>query len=707
MKRFVPVVLSFSLVQCTSKTTTPSVSTRSVRAEPSGHVSDSPPPFHFAWGGTQKKPFDHVRGPANYSETPDGLEYNIPKKREFPLNTSISPCSNFYEHVCSIEIKNFTLRPDRSYHAFTFSDARERILKSKKEFFKTIEKATFLTEHGVGLRNLYRACMNEEVARVHEASSVKKLVDQIVATRSHGELISRLHDFSEAGLGSFVDFDSAINLDDPRRWDVIVPPRIFSLPERDYYKNPELQSSYAKVMAVAFKSLGFDRADLRAQKAVELETQIGLLIPSSAEIRQRYIQKTEISPAQLIALYPALQLERMTRRWPKEVRVRNFLPEPLAYLNAIWNQTDLETLKDLAIYHTVSRLMDDGYPEFFKAEFDFQHRFLGGPERRSDRAERCVNFISENFSRELDAELLPRLFPSFPRDRFVKMSERIRASIVDGLRTNDWLSAEARQMATKKIQTAKLYLVEPSRPEDWGFNPKVTYSPTRHTWNQLSLARAKAQKLAKDLTAPRNQAEWLMSPLTINAYYISSDNAFVMPIGVLQPPLFDPERSDEENIASTGSVMAHELGHAIDDKGSNFDDRGQLVSWMNPTDLSIFKQRSAALVSQFDKAGHNGNLTLGENIADLVGLTFAYNAAFPDGKGSVEQKQKFFIAYAQTWCSTARPAFLEKLLKEDTHAMGWARTNEQVKHQGSFAEAFSCRAGDEMYLPPSERVRIW
>ena len=132
-----------------------------------------------------------------------------------------------------------------------------------------------------------------------------------------------------------------------------------------------------------------------------------------------------------------------------------------------------------------------------------------------------------------------------------------------------------------------------------------------------------------------------------------------------------------------------------------------IYQWMTDKDLAEFKSRSSKLIEQFDKIGHNGNATLGENIGDLVGVTFAYRAAFPNDKGSIEDKKSFFVSYARLWCGVARKEFEEKLLKTDSHSLGWARINQPVKHLKSFHEAFQCKQGDPMFLPEADRVSIW
>ena len=289
----------------------------------------------------------------------------------------------------------------------------------------------------------------------------------------------------------------------------------------------------------------------------------------------------------------------------------------------------------------------------------------------------------------------------------VKLAEKVRQSIVEGIKSNNWLSKAGKKGAIEKISTAKLHLVKPDRLEDWDFKPLAEYSPTKPINNDLVLSKKLRTKMFAELAEKRNKNKWWMSPLTVNAYYSPSDNKFVLPQGILQYPFFDQTISDVANLGAMGVVVGHELGHGIDDKGAKYDAKGGLNQWMSDEDLENFKKRGFFLVDQFDKVGHDGKLTLGENIGDLTGLTFAYNAAFAKEKASRKEKQDFFIQYARLWCGKIRDVYVKKLLKTDPHALGWERVNQQVIHQDGFYEAFSCKKQDKMYLEKSKRIKIW
>ena len=287
------------------------------------------------------------------------------------------------------------------------------------------------------------------------------------------------------------------------------------------------------------------------------------------------------------------------------------------------------------------------------------------------------------------------------------LAEKVRASILKGIKANTWLSKKGKEGAVKKIKDAKLHLVKPDRIKDWNFKPVAKYSSTKSIENDFIISRKLRSKMFRELGEKRNKNKWWMSPLTVNAYYSPSDNKFVLPQGILQYPFFDSSLNDAQNLGAMGVVIGHELGHGIDDKGAKYDSKGGLNQWMSDADVKSFKKRGYYLVDQFNTVGHDGELTLGENIGDLTGLTFGYEAAFPSNKGSIKNKKEFFVQYARLWCGKIRPVYVKKLLKTDPHALGWERVNQQVVHQDGFYEAFSCKKSDKMFLDKSKRIKIW
>jgi putative endopeptidase len=484
------------------------------------------------------------------------------------------------------------------------------------------------------------------------------------------------------------------------------------LPEHTYYDNKELVTEYTKLMAEFFNTIypKETKADhlKRAEAIVTFEKRFKEVYPFPAEFRQRWTQPRKVSRADFLKMTSALKLEGFFKKYvPASTALRDFIPESFVFVQQEMKADNLQVLKDMYVYRNARSYMDDAYPELFKKRWDFRHNFLGGPLTRSDRQERCTTSVMGSFSRELDIEMLPRVFPNFPKEKMEAVASKIRASILAGIERNKWLSKESKLGAHEKIETARLQLVQPITDKEWDFKPTQKFSSVMPYDNMKKLAMAGHKRTFEKLREGVNKEAWGMGPLTVNAYYAPDKNKFVLPIGILQYPFFVAEGDLIENLGAVGTVVGHEMGHAIDDEGSKFDASGKLHQWMKDEDIKKFQDRGAKMMAQFNKTGHNGALTQGENIADLVGLTFAYNAAFDQGKGAVEDKQKFFVAYGRLWCNVMLEKAKEMQIKTDPHSLGFARINEQVKHQAGFQEAFSCKKGDALYLSEGDRIQIW
>jgi putative endopeptidase len=640
----------------------------------------------------------------------------IPDKREFPVDTSFKPCQDFYQYACSKVNSTFKLREDRSYHDFAFSDSSERLLLAKKNFLKDLAKRSTaqaqvgfsaLSPRSSDLQKIYGACMNEDSSKAEELKLVARVVSETEAIKTREEFQKFLADKIISEDEGFLDFDSIANLDNPDFNDVVIIAGLQQLPERSYYDKPEVMSDFKNIATDLFKIIGKSNPEARAEMALAFEKSFAQTFPLPAEFRELFNSRTQIKREALLKDFTHFKLENLLTQIPQKTLIRNITPANFAFLNKALETEDLETLKDVYLFHALPEYMDDAYPDFFKKRFTFSNKHLGGPPVRADRQERCTKEIMGSYAKEIDAELLTKLFPNFPAKRVVRLAEIIRHSIISGLKQNTWLSDSGRKAAIKKMTVAHLQLVKPSNDGEWDFNPKAPYSIKTPYANRKLLHMNLTKKKIEELKKKRNKMRWEMGPLTVNAYYSPPDNKFVLPMGILQYPFFDAKLSDKANLGAVGAVIGHELGHGIDDEGSRYDETGKFHEWFTPGDLTEFKKRGQKLVEQFNKIGHNGQLTLGENIGDLVGITFAYRAAFPDNKGTLEDKQNFFLQFGRVWCNVMRPKLRENMLKTNPHSLGEARVNQQMKNQPGFTEAYSCKAGDGLYLEPDDRAQIW
>lgn len=637
----------------------------------------------------------------------------IPAKRDFPINAKINPCEDFHKYVCSEVEAAFKLREDRSRHTFSFSDSSERILEAKKNFFAEIGKQKSLNSRSIQIKDNYLACMNDSTGGKNERKTLKKMQEEIDAVKNVGDFAKYQVAQIKRGTASFISFDVYSNQDNPKVNDIYLSVELMNLPEHSYYENAELMFEYKKLIIDYFKiteplvpeSQIVDRAD----KLIQFERSFVKVYPHPEVRRQRWSEKRQEKQKDFLSKYGQLALNDFLLKTPKNIWVQNSLPEALEFYNKSLTPENLSVLKDFYKYSIGSQLIDDSNQEYFNKQFAFGNKFLGGPVLRSVRHERCTRKVMYTFPKEIDQLLMQKLFPDFPAEKFKLVASKIRESIIQGTKNNNWLEPETKAKAVLKTENAKLYLVKPETEKEWDFIEVKKYSTTDRIANTELHNKTMLAKKLKSLKTGANLEAWDMGPLTVNAYYDPSANKFVMPMGILQYPFFNAEGDVIENLGAVGAVIGHELGHGIDDQGSRYDETGKLKQWMSMRDLKEFSNRGYKMIAQFNKAGHNGVLTLGENIGDLVGLTFAYQAAFPDKVIAInkDDQKKLFVAYGRLWCGIARPKAEESQLKTDPHALGWARINEQVKHQKAFADAFGCKKGDKMTLSDDDRIKIW
>jgi putative endopeptidase len=643
--------------------------------------------------------------------TTDKATSEIPDRREFPVDPSVNACQDFFQHACGPALKKFKLREDRSRHIFSFSDSHERVLNAKKKYLHELRSQKTFNEKSQQLHDYYSSCMDTEARAREEKQVLAATVIEVQALKTKQDFIDYLIQRSLEGGDSHVGYGNIANLDNSDIYDfIIMPARMTSLPEKSYYGNKELMKEFVEIATEFFTIAGLDNPQKRAQWVADFETDYINQYPTPAEKRPLWSKRAYSTKKKLLS-YKNLRLGPVLKKVPNRIKIRNPMDKVFVYLNQALDKYSLDQLKSAYLFQTVEGYMDEGFPDYFKKTFAFSNKYLGGPPKRGSLEERCTESVMNKFTKEIDHELFDSFFPNFPEKKFVGLLEQVRSSILEGLAKNTWLSKKSKANAMKKIKMASFQVVKPQNDKEWDFNPVAQYKVDQYIANTQTLSRNLAQREFERLGQPIDKKTWWLGPLTVNAYYSPTSNKFVMPAGILQYPFYDPKLPDWVNLGAVGAVVGHELGHGVDDQGSKYDERGKVRQWMTPKDVKTFKARGQKLIAQFEAAGHNGELTLGENIGDLVGVTFALNAAkkqMPVDPVARERATKdFFLQWARAWCGVMRPKQVEMRLKTDPHALVWARVNEQMKHQPDFHKVYKCKAGDKLYLPKEEQVTIW
>jgi putative endopeptidase len=365
-------------------------------------------------------------------------------------------------------------------------------------------------------------------------------------------------------------------------------------------------------------------------------------------------------------------------------------------------------------------VVGDAAPSLSTAFADEDFRFsqvLSGAEVQQPRWKRCLGWADRDLGDLLGQAYVKQQFPPEARQRALDMVHNLEAALGDRIQTLDWMGPDTKTRALGKLHAFEEKI---GYPNTWRDYAGVTVSRTDLVANRLASARYETRRNLNRIGKPVERGEWFMTAPTVNAFYSSSLNSINFPAGILQPPFFDPSWDDATNYGGIGAVIGHEMTHGFDDRGRQFDAKGNLTDWWLPEDVARYKERSDKVAAQYsgytvlDTLHLNGRLTLGENTADLGGVAVAYHALEkalakkPQGKiDGFTPQQRFFLAYARVWASKQRPAAMRTQVHTNPHSPAMWRVNGPLSNLPEFQQAFGCKEGDPMVRAADVRARIW
>jgi putative endopeptidase len=367
-------------------------------------------------------------------------------------------------------------------------------------------------------------------------------------------------------------------------------------------------------------------------------------------------------------------------------------------------------------------LLDAAAPLLNKAFVDEDFAFtqkLTGAKEQLPRYKKCVRASDGMMGEALGKAYVARYFPPSAKKRALEMVHNLKAALRERLATRTWMSDSTRQSAYRKLDA---FMDKIGYPDKWLDYSSMQITPDNSYYaNYTAAVDFLNHDDVKRIGKPVDRKRWQMTPPTVNAYYDPQLNEIVFPAGILQPPFFDPKADDAVNYGGMGAVIGHEMTHGFDDQGAQYDAQGNLKQWFTDADLKNFKARTEMVAKQFDSytildSVHvNGHLTLGENIADLGGLTIAY-AAFEkslEGKprppkiDGFTPEQRFFLAWAQIWRSNIRPEMARMRINTDPHSPAAWRVNGPLSDMPEFVKAWGCKGGDAMVRSSDQQAQIW
>ncbi len=645
------------------------------------------------------------------------------------MDRGVKPGDDFFMFVNGSWMKTTEIPPERSsIGAFQLL----RILSEKrmKDMVGELQAKPYasLSPEEKKLRDLYEAFTN--TAGIEAAGLAPAKAD--LATLAH---VKTLDDVARAMASTKLATQSVFNLNvgvdekDPNSYSVVLSQGGLGMPDRDYYLKDDAalataRDAYKKYLSQMLALAGFADTDKRAEAIFAVEARIAAVHWTRAENRDEDKTYNPMPLSDLEKLAPEFRWKAFLTEagipltGPKGERVV-VVTQKSAFpaLAKIFAETPVAVWRDYLTVHYLHSVAAYLPKAFDQADFDFYGKVLGGQSVQLDRATRGVHLLDNSLGEAFGKIYVAKYFPPEAKQKAEQLVNNLLKAYDADIRTLPWMSEATRQKALEKLHKFTPHI---GYPDKW-----IDYSAYQVVPGQI-LADAQAgvafevhRELAR-LDSPVDKAEWGMTPPTINAYYNPSFNEVVFPAAILQAPFFDPNADDAVNYGGIGAVIGHEISHGFDDQGAKYDGDGVLRDWWTADDNKDFSGRTTALSNQFDTyealPGLHviGRNTLGEDIADLAGISIALKAYHLSLNGKPAPvidgftgDQRFFLSYGQIWRSKYRDAAMRTQVMSNEHAPAQFRVISAVRNVDAWYDAFGAKPGDKYYLAPDQRVRLW
>lgn len=643
------------------------------------------------------------------------------------MDTTVSAGTDFFRYACGGWNDAHPLTAEYSRYG-TFDELFENSQTQLRELIEGLaaQKNNQAGSAAQKIGDLYNMAMDSVTLNKQGAEPVKAMLDKIAGMKNKNEIVPMMTEMAHIGIGTY--FRSYVYAD-PKNSSVNILQMGqggINLGEKEYYLDTDsitqnIREQYKLYIGKLFQLAGFSEADAQQKVAdvMEIETAIAKVSRSATELRDPEANYHKMSFDELKKTIAGIDWDAYMKglgiQAPAELNVEQV--EPIQEVARLMNTLPLSKHVSYLEYNLLDAAASCLSDDFVAARFDFYGKVLSGRQVNQPRWKRAVNSVNGMLGELVGEMYVEKYFPAAAKERMVKLVKNLQTALGERIDAQEWMSDSTKIRAHEKLAT---FHVKVGYPDKWKDYSKLEIKNDSYWANVCRASEWGFNDMYSRIGKPVDKDEWLMTPQTVNAYYNPSTNEICFPAAILQPPFFNMEADDAANYGAIGVVIGHEMTHGFDDQGRQFDKDGNLTDWWAPGDADRFKERAQVMVDFFNKIEvlpglqANGELTLGENLADHGGLNVAYlafqNATKDAPLGVVDgftPEQRFFLAYATLWAGNIRDEQIRVYTKSDPHSLGKWRVNGALPHIQAWYDAFHITPSDPLYVAPENRVNVW
>jgi len=647
------------------------------------------------------------------------------------MDMSVKPGDDFFRYANGEWIKRTEIPPEYSrWGAFN-----ELIERNNDALHTIAEKASKtpvdakLAPETQKVGDYYASGMDEKTIEAMRTKPLQDEFNKIEAIKDRQDVLAEIAHLHSIGVNAFFNFGAGQDAKDSTRDIAQAVQGGLGMPDRDYYtkQDPDMKEKREKYVAHVTKMLTLlgtpaEKASEDAKKIMALETKLAEASRTRVELRDPIKNYNKMGMRQLQDLTPDWNwsdyFKKINLVEPGDINVHQ--PEFFKAANDLFESIPLDDWKAYLRWHLIEAAAPYLSKDFVDEEFDFNERTLRGTQQIKPRWERVITSEDGEIGEALGKLYVGFYFPPEAKARALELVNNLKEALADRIKTLDWMDEPTKQQALKKLAA---FTVKIGYPDKWLDYSLLQIDRGPYVLNAVRAEKFEADRDVQKIGKPVDRTDWGMTPPTVNAYYNSNMNEIVFPAGILQPPFFYANADDAVNYGAIGAVIGHEMTHGFDDQGRQFDAAGNLRDWWSKQSAEEYNKRRKAVVDQYSayeplpRLHVNGDLTQGENIADIGGVKLAYAALqkaldkHPEERtkkiDGLTPEQRFFLSFAAIWRSKIRDEDQKLRLTTDPHSPAQFRVDGPLSNMPEFQQAFNIPDGSPMIRPADKRVNIW